>query len=244
MNIEHSLSVLVPTRGRPENMARLSEAFKDTCGDSTTLHWILDDDDSALEAYREAFDSCDYLFQSLWVIKKGKKGIVHPLNSVVDEIFRPSYGYYPTILAFLGDDFAPKTQGWDVLIASAMESLGNTGIVYGNDLLQGEKLPTAWFVSRDIAQTLGHLAPRELNHLYVDNYWLELGQGAECIKYLPNVILEHNHPLAGKAEWDETYEQNNNSTAATLDRMAYAQFKRQGKLVRDIQIVKGLKEGK
>lgn len=236
-----SLSVIVPTRGRPENMAKLSRVFQETCADSTVLHWVVDKDDPAKDEYFAAYTESTYNFQSFWVSPKGPPGITHPLNYVVDQVFNPLYGFYPTILGFLGDDFEPITPQWDVEIEEALSRNGHTGIAYGNDLLQGEKLPTAWFVTRDIVDTLSFLSPPCLNHLYVDNYWLELGRGAECLTYLPDVILEHKHPLAGKAEWDATYEQNNNTVSARRDRDAFKQYKREGRLFNDIQLVKMLK---
>lgn len=237
-----SMSVLVPSRGRPEAMAKLADRFQATCQDSTILHWIIDSDDEALPEYRAAYDESTYQFQAIWVVPKGPPGIVHPLNAVIDDLFHPQHGFYPTILAFLGDDFNPRTPGWDLKIEQQVADAGGTAIVYGNDLLQKERLCTAWFVSLDIVHTLGHLAPRELRHLYVDNFWMDLGKGADCLYYLPDVILEHMHPDAGKAEWDATYQQNNNSRSAAIDRAAYQQFVRSGKLARDIERVKRLKE--
>lgn len=235
------MSVLVPSRGRPSAMAELSDHFKESCRDSTVLHWILDADDPQLDEYHAAYRETTYQFQALWIVPKGTPGIVWPVNWVIDEIFRPEFGFYPTVLGFLGDDFVPRTEGWDLKLQGRLSQAG-TGVAYGNDLFQRERLATAWFVTRDIVQTLGHLAPRELRHLWVDNYWMDLGRGADCLYYLEDVVLEHMHPLAGKAEWDPTYERNNKGKTPVLDKQAYTTFVRSGKLQRDIDIVKALKE--
>ncbi len=39
----------------------------------------------------------------------------------------------------------------------------------------------------------------------VDNYWRDLGTAAGCLTYLPDAIVEHLHPSAGKAALDEGY---------------------------------------
>jgi hypothetical protein len=42
-------------------------------------------------------------------------------------------------------------------------------------------------------------------HLFFDNFVKQLGIDLNCLKYLPDVIIEHLHPVAGKAEMDEGY---------------------------------------
>jgi hypothetical protein len=46
-------------------------------------------------------------------------------------------------------------------------------------------------------------------HLFFDNFVKQLGLDLEYLKYLPDVIIEHMHPVAGKAEMDEGYERVN-----------------------------------
>lgn len=232
-----AMSVIVPSRGRPDSIVRLAKAFEETCVDSTCLHIVLDNDDPALEHYRSEFQSVTYRFCSLWVVVKGNPGIVHPLNTVANDIFKPEHGFYPTILGFMGDDHIPRTHGWDLAVETELSKM-KTGIVYGDDRFQGENLPTAAFITSDIVQTLGFMAPRELNHLYVDNFWKDLGTDLGRLKYLPDVVIEHLHPLAGKGEWDQTYEDCNNPNA-TRDRIAYREYKR-GTYRFDLKQVKAL----
>jgi hypothetical protein len=86
----------------------------------------------------------------------------------------------------------------------ALRDLG-IGIVYGDDLLQRDRLPTQCAVTADIVRVLGWMAPPTLTHLAVDDWWLRLGQQADCIRYLPAVVVEHMHPVAAKAAWDAGY---------------------------------------
>jgi hypothetical protein len=46
-------------------------------------------------------------------------------------------------------------------------------------------------------------------HLFFDNFVKQLGLDLECLRYLPDVIIEHLHPVAGKAEMDAGYERVN-----------------------------------
>jgi hypothetical protein len=123
----------------------------------------------------------------------------------------------------MGDDHRPRTKGWDTAYLETLRELG-TGIVYGNDLLQCGRIPTQCAMTTDIVRALGFMAPHVFTHLYVDNYWLELGQRAECIRYLPDVVVEHCHPVAGKAEWDEGYARVNNADMYARDEKAFSDY--------------------
>jgi hypothetical protein len=69
------------------------------------------------------------------------------------------------------------------------------------------------------------MAPPTLTHLYVDNAWLDLGRALESITYLPDTVIEHLHPHAGKAEPDEGYERVNGDAMYDADRAAYDAWK-------------------
>jgi hypothetical protein len=125
----------------------------------------------------------------------------------------------------MGDDHRPRTVGWDAAYLNALHELG-TGIVYGDDRLQGEALPTQCAMTADIVRALGYMAPAGLRHLAVDNFWLDLGRGAGCLRYLPDVVVEHMHPLAGKAEWTPGHRRVNAPAMYERDLAEYGRFKR------------------
>lgn len=98
-------------------------------------------------------------------------------------------------------------------------------MVYANDGIQGERLPTAIFMTADIVRALGYMAPPTLGHLYVDNAWLDLGRSAKCITYLSDVRVGHRHPIAGLAAWDEGYQRCNSPEQYSRDQAAYLQWR-------------------
>ena len=135
-----------------------------------------------------------------------------------------------THVGFMGDDHRVRTHGWD---AALMEAAGWWGIAYGDDLLRGQELPTAVVMAADIVRTLGWMAPPTLGHMYVDDYWRDLGQRVDDLHYRPDVVIEHLHPSAGKAEIDESYERTNHPDQYARDSAAYAEFRDHGGLARD-----------
>jgi hypothetical protein len=113
------------------------------------------------------------------------------------------------------------------------------GLAYGNDLLQGANLATAVIQSADIVRTLNQFCPPGQTHLYLDNYWMDLGRGLGRLTYLPDVILEHAHYIVGKAEQDALYQEVNAPGMYTRDGEAYARY-RENQLPDDIAAVQAV----
>jgi len=190
------MCVVVPSRGRPENAERLAQAFKDT-GAEADLYIVIDNDDPKWNEYAKSEN-----YKKLPADNK-TGGCAKSLNTgavlLLDITKYPLYDYF----VFMGDDHLPRTQGWDKAFIQALGQ--NTGIVYGDDLLQGSNLPTAFGMSRDLVEELQGMTFPGCVHLFFDNFVKQLGLDLEYLKYLPDVIIEHLHPIAGKAEMDEGY---------------------------------------
>lgn len=208
--MKNDLLIITPTRGRPQNIRDLIKAFDETETKARFLI-VLDDDDEKLGHYLEI--ECDSL-----VLPREGKGMAKPLNHAA-WINRNNFKNF----AFLGDDHRPRTKHWDCLFVDALDELG-TGLVYGDDLLQGKNLPTAVAMTSDIVRNLCGMVPPGMIHLYLDNFWLKLGQDLNAIRYMPEVILEHLHPVAGKAGWDANYRAVNAEEVYTADAVAYKNY--------------------
>ena len=201
-----NLVVLVPSRNRPENIAELIKSLDETETESDLIV-IIDDDEPQQDAYLQL--GCDVL-----MVEKNGKGMAKPLNFAARH-YANKYRHF----AFLGDDHRPRTKNWDVHFINALDELG-TGLVYGNDLLQGKNLATAIAMTGDIVRALGGMVPRDMIHLYLDNFWMQLGQDLNAMTYLDDVIFEHMHPSAGKAQWDEGYREVNAEEVYSADKKA------------------------
>lgn len=201
--------IIVPTRGRPENAAALYRAWQDTTSGVSDLLFAVDDDDPSLGAYR----SVSQAMPAAEMLTGPRLRLVGTLNAVAMER-APHY----RVLAFMGDDHRPRTDSFDQRFT---EALPGTGVVYGNDLLQGENMPTAVAMTSDIVQALGYMAPPQMQHLCVDLVWKHWGEAIGRIAYLDDVIVEHLHPANGKARMDRGYEEANNPGQVTRDTEAY-----------------------
>ena len=204
------LVILVPSRGRPQNIEDLLFSLQET-KTASELIVIVDDDDETLDQYIE-------LGCKIMMIAKQGKGMARPLNFAAN-IFKDDYRHF----AFIGDDHRPRTEYWDQKLINALDEVG-TGIAYGDDLLQGENLPTAVAMSGDIVRALEGMVPPGFIHLYLDNFWMQLGKDLKSFIYLPDVIIEHLHPVAGKAQWDENYRSVNAEEVYSADAKAFDQY--------------------
>jgi hypothetical protein len=221
------LAVVVPSRSRPKNIDRLALAWLDTEA-RADLIVVVDSDDPALHQYK--IDSNSYLL--LCGPRKGI-GATWKLNDIATQS-TDRYRY----IGFMGDDVVPRTKWWDLEITTALDKLG-TGIVYPNDMYQGERLPTAAFLTSDIIATLGYMVPPSIKHLYMDNVWLTWGKAIGRITYLPNVILEHLHPVASKGDWDDVYQEGNSDDMASDCKEAYETYLK-GPVVEDVRKLRAL----
>ena len=218
MGIKHEHSemvVIVPTRMRPHSAKALQESFKATNANADLI-FVLDDDDPTLQEYK------DLPIDILTYPREGT-GMAVPLNHAARELLGccPDDGY--KYFAFMGDDHRPRTERWDTILTNNLANLG-TGIVYGNDLLQGANLPTAVFMTRDIVEALNGMVPPNMRHLYLDDFWLHLGHSIKAIRYLDQVIIEHLHPVAGKAVMDAGYIEVSSTEISAHDHDAFNNY--------------------
>jgi hypothetical protein len=212
------LLVIVPSRGRPQHLARMVEAWH-TTGAFTraALLFAVDADDPEIGAYREAHKAFELLPVTLHVAARWRP-MVAKLNYVAAR-----HAETPFALGFAGDDHVPRTHGWAGRYLDELHELG-TGIVYGDDGMQGGKLPTQWAMTSDIVRALGRMVPADVEHLYCDNAIMCLGTEATCLRYLPDVLIEHMHPMAGKAATDHGYARVNHPEQYSRDQEAFLRW--------------------
>lgn len=226
------LIMIIPSMGRP---AAAGEAARSAI-ENATSPWtsvLIAVDGPHEPEQRDAYRALvgDHIFVAFSDEHRGMVGtlnraawrMAHP-GAVAADHECPMYGPcgYVTHLGFMGDDHRVRTHGWDERLTDAA---GYFGLSYGDDLLRGPELPTAVVMGADIVRTLGAMAPPTLGHLYVDDYWRTLGEELDALRYVPDVVIEHMHPAAGKAEIDASYETTNHPDQYARDRAAWEEYR-------------------
>jgi hypothetical protein len=206
-----SILAICPSRNRPRQAEEVLDSFLRTRRDKhSRLVFVVDEDDETIGQYPQK-----YVHR---VPPTGKMGGALALAVANKSVLGDA-----TSVGMIGDDNRFRTAGWDVTLDDWL--VEHVGIAYADDGFQHERLPTAWWLSRPIVDVFG-LAHPELRHLYMDNYWQSMGEGGKCLRYFPDVLIEHLHPLAGKAETDAIYERGNSSSNANHDRAFLEQWAR------------------
>lgn len=191
--MKKEILIIVPSRSgnsvRYPNVDRFIENWQVHSEGRSDLCVALDDDDDHKYPRRDG------------VIYEVNPRIrmIPTLNQIAMK-YKDQYKY----IAFFGDDHVIQTP-WESKFINFFQTNKEVGIAYGNDLLQGPRLPTAVCLTSNIIDALGYMVPQNLIHMYADNFWLDLGNTLNIIKYFDEVIFEHIHPDNGKAVRDSQY---------------------------------------
>lgn len=203
---------MCPSRGRPSQCDTLITSFLKTARHST-LKICLDHCDPTLEQYRTMI--------------AGRVPYVIDFRKTTTKIINEHWEFSADCFRWFSvtnDDFVYHTDAWDEKLIGSLKLHGGQGVVFGNDLLQGARLPTCSIVSREIVKALGWLQMPGLTHLFGDNVWQHLGANAGCLLYRSDVIIEHRHWCGKKAEMDDTYKETNGSAMYDKDQLAFIKW--------------------
>lgn len=196
-----SISILLPTRGRPEQAERLLHSVVEMSADPSRLEVILyvDEDDTASHAIQ-----CDELSISQIIGPRLNMGGLNMacLKRATGDIIVP-----------LNDDMVIRTSGWDHRLIAIHEKFPDeVYLAYPNDLHTGELLCSTPILSRTTCEVLTHPFPEAYQGGFIDYHIMDifkrlqvLGEGR--VVYLGDVVIEHLHYQYGKSESDATYEE-------------------------------------
>ena len=188
------ISILVPTRLRPDNIKRLLESLKATSFRMPEVVLYVDEDDNSYKSiYEEAHEGV------LWV-----RGPRRTLSECWNECAKVAAG---EILMHGGDDIIFKTNGWDEMVAKCFEAHADKLIfVHGNDGHWKEKFGTHGFLHRKWLEVTSYFVPPYFSSDFNDTWLNEVANELGRRVYLP-FLTEHMHPLWGKADWDQTHKE-------------------------------------
>lgn len=234
-----SLTMFVPSRGRPENVARLLEACKSTLALTSTRIVIgVGNDDPRRDDYIDAIINANCpngLGIPFPALAPEHAGCVFPLNLM----WRMGGAPGATHVGFMGDDVLPETYGWDHTLTMTHEP--EALVRYPNDGLRPD-IPTAVVMDARIPALLGYMAPPVFRHLFIDVVWRDWGQELGSLVYRQDVMLRHMHPAAGHGVMDESYRQNNSADTIGRDGAAYENYRHGPQFQADIAKLRTLCE--
>lgn len=189
------ISVLCPSRGRPEFARDLLESIRATAATiGVQLVLRLDEDDPALERYAELVAGSDVTT------------IVGP-RVVLSECWNEAAERAVwDVLMLCGDDIRFRTPHWDDRVMSVIWSVPDKIVlVHGRDGIQDDRVATHPFMHRRWMETVGYFVPPYFASDYNDMWLTEVADAIGRRQYLADLYTEHLHPVAGKYHLDQTH---------------------------------------
>jgi len=206
------LLVMVPTRGRPEQCARLLASFRETASPGTDIAFILDPDQE--DAYKDVEWG-----DALQAVLAPRGTLAEKLNQTATQMA----GVYRALM-WTGDDHVFSTPHWDTMLLQALEDMGGHGWVYPATKRRSD-IPEIWLASSSVTEHLGWFFPPFLSHFAADNVIAELAKRAGMLRFCPDAVVEHKHwSIDPETERDATYREAEEAFAQA-DVTAYQQWR-------------------
>lgn len=189
------ISILLPTRGRPDGVRRLVDSLYQTTSTDVELCVYLDEDDRTRDKTKQVLAA------------EGRVTWVEGPRVVLSEMWNRCWELATGDVAMhCGDDIIFRTTGWDRIVLDQFErSVDKILFVHGDDGFQKGNIGTHGFLHRRWVETVGYFVPPYFSSDYNDLWLSEVADALGRRVYLPSVYTEHMHPAAGKGEWDKTH---------------------------------------
>jgi|SRR5882672_122417 len=193
------ISLLVPSRGRPELLRRFLES---------TLARSERPDLVEVIVYADEDDPSSHGFQVEGLEVHTLVGPRATMGRYNTACFEKSRG---EIVVIGNDDVVIQTRGWDRILRE-MHAAMQDGIymAYPNDLFKGRGLSAFPILSRKACETLREPFPISYRGSFIDYHLLDIfkrleSHGHRRLIYLEEVAFEHMHYRTGKGDFDDTY---------------------------------------
>jgi glycosyltransferase involved in cell wall biosynthesis len=191
MHARTTFSLIVPTRQRPAQLARLLDSLAATAARPEALEVVLviDADDPASAGVAHG-----RLALKRVIVPPGL-----PMGALNTAGYEASAGDW---LMLLNDDVIARTPGWDNRFRACFRRAPDgIALVHANDTLFRDRLCTFPVVSRTFCRLAGGICPREYLRYRIDDHIEDVFNllavlGARRVFYLPDVVFEHCNTVA------------------------------------------------
>lgn len=204
--------VRMPTRERPVQAINAIAAYRNMAGYPVTIEVVIDHDDRKMLSSEVLQRLCTLDA----VVTVGQH------RSKVEAVNGGQISDWD-ILILASDDMMPIVDGYARVIAEEMEKRFPhlDGLIYFDDGYAGERCCTLPIFGRRLYDQFGYVYEPSYRSLCCDVEQTELLRAMGRMSYVDKMLIEHQHPAAGKAAFDSLYVRNDALHAA--DRHIYEQ---------------------
>jgi len=179
------IAIIIPTKNRLESFISFAESWKATTEGESDVIVGIDIGDST---YDSILSKYPFTFEYVT-----PKPFLHILNELALK-YSNTYEY----IGFMEDDCAFVSPQWESTFISKLDSLGNNGIVWGNDLINRDYIVGLPFLNSSIVKRLGFMAPPCIECLWADHFWKAIVDKFNSGHYFNDIVIEHKHYSTGK----------------------------------------------
>lgn len=189
------ISLLCPTRERPEWMERFWQSAKDRAFDPSSIEVVFFIDDNDQVSIDKAHHLASMNELSVKIVIKPPKSV--RLTDMYNECWRVATG---EIYAPLNDDFIFESDNWDGYIREAFFKIPDRiALVYGHSI-EGikhrvEKVVMG-FIHKNWTDTVGRISPPYFEYHYADVWVTKVAEKIERKVFLDDVVIIHYHCLS------------------------------------------------
>jgi len=185
------ISLLCPTRERPNWMERVWNSACDTANEKDNLEIVY-----YIDGQDEDFPPDHAGLAQFEKIKSDQvKAFIGRRYEYFGRMFNKAYEISTGEICMLcADDLLFKTEGWDTAVREAfLKYPDRIALVWAGDGICNEALPTHPFLSRAWADTVGYFACPYLLSASLDIYVFQIAKGVGRAVYLDKVMIQHLH---------------------------------------------------
>lgn len=184
------LLVQFPTLCRKEKFLHCIEQYNNMCGDINDVFFNIncDVDDGSMnnESTRKTISKLmNRAKYRINYLEKSNK--ISAINDKIDVDF--------DVVLCASDDMIPVVDGWDEYICCAMQEHfpDLNGALHFNDGYTENSLITLSILGKKLYDYFGYIYHPDYKSLYCDNEFTEVVNALGKVKYIPTVIIKHEH---------------------------------------------------
>lgn len=208
------LLIKFPTRSRPDKFFSVLNKYYDLLDDLENTRFIVscDVDDETMNC--ESSKQKLIKYQNLEFHFSNNKNKIEAVNANMND---DNYD----IILLASDDMIPQENGYDTIIRQSFKKFfpDTDGVLWFNDGYQGTRLNTLCILGKKYYQRFGYIYNPTYVSLWCDTEFTDVSKILNKVKYIPHVIIKHEHPVWLGEKWDDL--QIKNDSFNNVDRINY-----------------------
>jgi hypothetical protein len=218
------ISIICPSRSRPELALRMAHSALDTATGPVEVLLGMDQDDPKLKDYYKLIDQDQGI--PLFTFSSGTVGHIWnelALDAIAQTVDEPDSEQQDHLFLMANDDIVFMTMGWDELFAKAARQYPDRiFVLWGNDGINEGNHAAFPCVSRRWIDLLGYFCPTDFKFFRHDTWLYDLGRRIGRLHYVPDAEIKHLHWSTGGVK-DEVTDRNRSSGQSQADQRIWAE---------------------